>query len=196
MPRKPGKDEVWSALAVERGGEVGRGRRGKVKLVRFRIGAWALVLDTFTESSGHSSHMYTRLRVAYRAADDFRFRIYRRTVFSDVGKFFGMQDIDVGMDAIDRDYVVQSNGVGKVQSMVFQPEVAGALAALRAGRLQARKLRKAGVDTTGLIELSYVTGGDVKDPDRLRRMLDLVCGVLEYLARSGSATRDAVTVEF
>jgi len=194
MPKKSKRDEVWTALAERHGAEIVTGRRGRVKQVRFRADPWILVLDEHN-SGGDSSSTHTRVRAAYRMRDDFRFRVYRRTMLSGIGRMFGMQDIEVGMPQLDRDYIVQSNSPGRIQALLIARDVAKPLETLRAGRFETRKLRRRGVSDPSLREMVYQKQGVERDVEALGTMIELVRAALGHLTRLGAALREPVAIE-
>ena len=194
MPKKSKRDEVWTALAERHGAEPVAGRRGRLKQVCFRADPWVLVLDEYN-ASGESSSTYTRVRAAYRTRDEFRFRVYRRTMLSGIGRMFGMQDIEVGMPQLDRDYIVQSDSPGRVQALLLARDVAHPLETLRAGRFETRKLRRRGARGPVLRELVYQKQGVVRDPVVLETMIGLVRAALGHLARLGATSREPVALE-
>ena len=51
---------------------------------------------TYTVSTGKTTIVFTRMRAPYVNPNSFRFTIYRKGFFSGIGKFFGMQDIEIG----------------------------------------------------------------------------------------------------
>jgi hypothetical protein len=183
----PSRDEAWTALAERRSGSVVTARKGHVKQVRFRIGAAELVLDTFTQSDGNTSQAYTRIHGLYQSRDDFEFRMYRKSVLSGLGKFFGMQDIEVGHPQLDREVVIKANSPGKIQSLLLRGCVAGALVTLGTGRFESRAFKRRGVDTTNVRELRYALPGILRDAAKLDAMIDLMAETLDHFVRSGSA---------
>ncbi|MGH7503451.1 MAG: hypothetical protein ACREL7_17130 [Longimicrobiales bacterium] len=195
MARKPRKDEVWKALAAESGGTLVHDRRGRVRGVRFKADAWVVVLDSYTQSSGKTSQNYTRVRSVFRARDDLRFRIYRSTIFSQLGKRFGMQDLEVGVPGVDEAYIVQSNSVGKVQSLLLLRDVAGPLVVLRAGKLEIRPFRQKGINKAEWMELVYEVSGVIRDANRLRIMVSMLEATIRHLGKNGTASRDAAPFE-
>jgi hypothetical protein len=181
----PKKDEAWSAIAERRAGEITMARRG-IRSIRFPAGRWAVLLDTYTQSNGQSSQVYTRWRSVYHAMDDFRFRIYRKSIFSGIGKFFGMQDIEVGQPDIDPDWIIKSNSEGRIQSLMSQREIVVSLGTLRSGRLQVKPLRgRHKAPDRMLLELAV--SGILRDADRLDAGCDLMHSMLDRMARLGSA---------
>ena len=93
----PSRDEIWRQFAVAVGGNITEGGfwTGSSK-VEAAHGQWVITLDTYTVSTGKTSVTYTRMRAPYVNPEGFRFTIYRRGLFSDVGKWLGMQDVEVG----------------------------------------------------------------------------------------------------
>ena len=55
-----------------------------------QAGTWAITLDTYTVRRSRHSHVtYTRMRAPYVNPQGFRFTIYRKAIFSELGKLFG-----------------------------------------------------------------------------------------------------------
>ncbi|MDQ6761365.1 MAG: hypothetical protein M3015_01920, partial [Bacteroidota bacterium] len=50
-------------------------------------------------------------------AGDFKFAIHHQGLLDEIGKFFGMQDIETGYEEFDKKVVVKSNDEGKVKSI-------------------------------------------------------------------------------
>ena len=60
---------------------------------------------------------YTRMRAPYVNPEGFRFTIYRKGVFSDLGKLLGMQDIEVGDPDFDEAFIIKGNDESKVRDL-------------------------------------------------------------------------------
>lgn len=119
----PSKDEIWSQIATEIGGEyIDRGFWMKDDLL-FKHKEWEIVLDTFTRSTGKHSTTYTRLRAPFVNKDKLRFNIYSEGFFSSIGKFFGMQDIEIGDKFFDEHYIIQGNDGQKIRQLLRSEEL-------------------------------------------------------------------------
>lgn len=108
----PSKDEIWSQLSQEIGAGYQKGgffTSGKVVLAHKQ---WEITLDTYTVSTGKSSTTYTRIRAPYVNQDGFRFNIYRKSVFSWLGKLLGVQDIEIG-DAFWGEYAFKKESASR-----------------------------------------------------------------------------------
>jgi hypothetical protein len=113
----PSKEEVWRQLSKEIGAEyIDRGVWKGNKVVA-KTKEWTITLDTYTVSTGKSHVTFTRIRAPYVNADGFRFKIYRKGIFSAIGKYFGMQDIEVGYPDFDRDFIIKGTDESKLRSL-------------------------------------------------------------------------------
>ena len=116
----PSKDEIWSQIANDIGGEFidgGFWGFGKDVLV-YKHGEWQLLLDTYTQGSGNSSTTYTRMRAPFVNKDGLYFKIYREGVFSSIGKFFGMQDIQISDPFFDEQFIIKGNSPEKIRRLL------------------------------------------------------------------------------
>ncbi len=115
----PSKDEIWQQIAKDIDGEfIDRGF-WKTNVLRYSHKEWELLLDTI-----HRDKMtFTRLRVPFLNKDNLYFKIYREGFFSDIGKFFGMQDIEIGDPRFDDNYIIQSNNQNKIRKLLKEPKL-------------------------------------------------------------------------
>ncbi|HKG21047.1 MAG TPA: DUF3137 domain-containing protein, partial [Blastocatellia bacterium] len=93
----PSQEEVWRRVSSEIGAEFIKGGFFKgVNRVEARVKGWDITLDTYTVSTGKSTVTFTRMRAPFVNRDGFSFTIYRKSIFSGLGKLLGMQDVEVG----------------------------------------------------------------------------------------------------
>ena len=116
----PSKDEVWRQLSQEIGAEFVESGLWKGNKVQVHVKPWTITLDTYTVSTGKSSVTYTRMRAPYINPEGFRFTIYRKSIFSDLGKFLGMQDIEVSDPDFDEAFIIKGNDEFKGAELVLQ----------------------------------------------------------------------------
>jgi len=118
----PSKAEIWSQLANDIGGEYIDGGFWEGDGVRYQHDEWEIVMDTFTQSSGtgdnRSSDTYTRIRAPFVNKDDFHFEIYHSSIFSGIARFFGGQDVEIGIPVFDRDFDLKSNDPEKLKLLL------------------------------------------------------------------------------
>jgi hypothetical protein len=182
--------EIWRQLCSEIGADFIDGGFWKGNKVQAHLKNWTVTLDIYTVSTGHSHVEYTRMRAPFVNRDGFRFRIYRKGLFSGLGKALGMQDIESGHStAFDEAFILQGNDESKVRRLLANPEVRRLLEAQPQVRLELK-------DDEGLFgprfpegvdELMFLSLGFIKDVERLKALFDLFHEVLEELHRIGSA---------
>lgn len=185
----PSKDEIWSQLSQEIGADYQKGgffTSGKV-IITYK--QWEITLDTYTVSDGKTSHTYTRLRAPYVNQDGFRFNIYRKSVFSGLGKLLGMQDIEIGDAFFDEEFIIQGTPEEQVRRLLQNADICQRIQNQPNIHFQVkddegwfRKKFPEGVD-----ELYFQTSGVIKDQQRLKDLFDLFSVVLDELCRMGSA---------
>ncbi|HEY2737386.1 MAG TPA: DUF3137 domain-containing protein [Thermoanaerobaculia bacterium] len=188
----PSRDEIWRQLCREIGADFVDGGFWKGSKVEAHHQGWTITLDTYTVSTGHSTHVFTRLRAPLVSRDGFRFTIYRKGLFSELGKRLGMQDIEVGHSAtFDEGFIIKGNDESKVRALFANAEIRRLLEEQPQVHLELRddegpfRRLPEGVD-----ELIFQVNGVLKEVARLRQLFDLLAAVLDELCRIGSATPD------
>jgi hypothetical protein len=185
----PGKDEVWRQLSQEIGAEFIEGEFWKGNKVQVHVKPWTITLDIYTESTRETHVTYTRMRAPYVNPEGFRFTIYRKSVFSDLGKILGMQDIEVGDPDFDEAFIIKGTDEFKVRYLFANPQIRQMIQAQPNIRLDVK-------DSEGWFgptfpddvdELHFQVVGVIKDIERLKGLFNLFAAVLDQLCRIGSA---------
>ncbi len=185
----PSKDEVWRQLSQEIGAEFIEGGLRKGNKVQAHVGTWTITLDSYTVSTQHSHVTYTRMRAPYVNPEGFRFTIYSKGVFSELGKLLGMQDIEVGDLAFDEAFIIKGNNESRVQNLFADARLRKLVQLQPTIHLEVR-------DSEGWFgpkfpddvdELYFQVVGVIEDAERLKALLDLFAAVLDQLCRIGSA---------
>ena len=115
----PSKDEVWRQLSEEIGAEFVEGGFCKGNKVQACVGPWTITLDIYNDGESQA----TRIRAPYVNPDAFRFKIFRRSVLSDLGKLLGTQDIEVGDPDFDEAFIIKGNEEDGVRGLFFDPKI-------------------------------------------------------------------------
>jgi hypothetical protein len=208
------RDQLWhqlmKELSVETVGrlEPGLFGRGAGDRVQVTHGDWTITIDLRTESSdillrllaprssvGADLPVYTRIRAPY-VSDGFRFTIYHKEFFSEIGKWFGMQDIEIGHPAFDSAFIVKSKDTGKVRRLFSNAKIRDTL-------LRMPAIRLAVIDDEGVLglglpedtdELRIMAPGIPTTVEPLKEIFDLFAETLDELCRMGSAYRQTPKV--
>ena len=185
----PSKEEIWSQLSREIGAEYDEGRMFKAGKVVLSHREWEITLDTYTVSTGKSHITYTRMRAPYVNRDGFRFNIYRKSVFSWLGRLFGVKDVEVGDAFFDDQFIIQGEPEHLVRSLLTNAKIRQLIQEQKDIHFEIK-------DDEGLFRKSFPEGVDmlyfqvvgvIKDKDRLKSLFDLFALVLDQLCRLGSA---------
>ena len=187
----PSRDEIWRQFAAAVGGNLTKGGfwgGGKVEAAH---GQWVITLDTYTVSTGKSSITYTRMRAPYVNPDGFQFTIYRRGLFSDIGKWLGMQDVAVGAAQFDEDFIIKGNDEGRLRRLFADAKLRELISAQPTihfcvkddeNRFWGGRNFPPDVD-----ELYFQVTGVIKDVDRLKLLYGLFSETLDELCRMGAS---------
>jgi hypothetical protein len=194
----PCKEDIWRQLTTEIDAQYVPGGFWKGDKVQATHGEWTLTLDTYAVSTGKTTVVFTRMRAPYVNPDGFRFTVYRKGIFTDIAKRFGMQDVEVGDEAFDRDFVVKGTDEGKLRDLFANPRIRELLAAKPELQLTVKDDEGwfGPSFPDGVDELYFAVPGVIKDVERLKRLYALFGETLDQLCRMGSAYREppAVTI--
>jgi hypothetical protein len=188
----PSREEIWRQLCSETQAEYVKGGFWKGDKVHVNYGEWTITLDTFTVSDGKTSTTYTRLRAPYVNKDNFRFTVYRAGFFSELGKLFGMQDVEVGYPEFDEAFVIKGNDEAKLRALFANQRVRRLIENQQTIRLTVKD-DEGWFGTRfpeGVDELYFCVLGIIKDIEQLKSLFDLFAEVLDHLCRIGSAYED------
>lgn len=185
----PGKEEVWRQLSHELGGNFVDSSFLKGHKVEVRVKQWTITLDTYTVSTGKSSTTYTRMRAPYVNPDGFRFTIYRKSIFTPIGKLLGMQDIEIGDAFFDQEFVIKGSDAAKVKQLFANEKLREMIHAQPRIYLTVK-------DDEGWFSKDFPEGADelyfqvvgvIKDVERLKSLYYLFAATLTLLCQMGSA---------
>jgi hypothetical protein len=179
---------IWAALAREIGARHVKGGWWKGDRVVARVGPWLITLDTYSEG-GEGATDYTRLRAPFVSLDGFR--VYRKRIFSGLGKFFGMQDIEIGDAYFDDAFIIQSNKPAQVRRLLLNGAAMRRLLT-RQGNVMFQAKDDEGWFSSvafppNVDELSLTVPRIIKDVDVLKGMFELFDETLHQLVAIGSA---------
>jgi len=187
----PSRKEIWLKLSEEVNGRfVEGGFLGRDK-VEVEHGGWTLTLDTYVVSTGKVILTFTRMRAPYVNPDGFRFTVYRKSIFSGLGKLLGMQDIEIGDPPFDEGFIVKATDEPAVRMLLANATIRDLLSKQKDIQLVVKD-DEGWFGTKfpeGVDEVYFVTGGTITDIDRLKLLYDLFAETLDELCRIGAASR-------
>jgi hypothetical protein len=193
----PSRKDIWQQLSTDIGGTYAGASLLKSDKVSASHGEWIVTLDTHTVHTGKVTITYTRMRAPFVNPGGFRFTIYRRGFFSDIATWFGMQDVQMGFEPFDTDFVVKGNDEGMLRAL-FASEKLRALISVQKDIHLSVKDDEGWFGTKfpeGVDELLFMVVGVIKDAARLKNLYDLFSETLDQLCRIGSAYTESPRVK-
>ncbi|MCP4521910.1 MAG: DUF3137 domain-containing protein [Cytophagales bacterium] len=176
----PSQKEVWMEVAKNMGGGFIEGGFTKPHMIVVRHHNWEIVLDT----EHRDNDTYTRMRVAFVNTSGIDFKVYQKSFFSTIGKSLGMQDIAIGNEAFDNDFIVKGNNEKLIIKLLSDAHLRGAISSqLEYSSLEIK-------DDEGWFGKSFPKGIDqiyfeqyglVKEPTALKNMVRLSTLLLDRL---------------
>jgi hypothetical protein len=189
----PSKDEIWSQIAADIGGEfIEGGFWGKDVLV-YRHDEWQILLDTYTvtTSTGKttSSTTYTRMRAPYVNKDGLYFKIYPEGFFSSIGKFFGMQDLEIGNPYFDDAFIIKGNNLEAIRRLLADDKIKALIQQQPRIHFEIRDDEGwfGSAFPEGVDELYFQCVGVIKETERLKSLFELFSLTLMRLVQIDSA---------
>ena len=189
----PSRDEIWTTLREQIGGEVIPGDFWHGQRLQAQSGDWTVTLDEYTTMIMAGKVMvpvhHTRMRAPFPNPSGFRFSIYRASIFSSLGTLLGAQDIQIGHAEFDDDFVIKGNDESHVRALC-DSELLRALASAQP------KFQLAVHDDDGWFGKPYPPTVDVltfdvaeqiRDVIRLKGVYEVFAGTLSRLSEMGLA---------
>jgi len=192
----PSKKEIWENLASQIGANY-QDDFWKGSKVTAKVGEWSIVLDTYTVSTGKSAITYTRVRAPFVNQNGFKFTIYRKGLFSGLGKLFGMRDIEIGYEEFDDSFIIKANDEDKVRSLFANENLRQMIQHQSYFHLTVKNDEGffGAHFPEGVDELYFAVSGVIKDIDRLKNLFDIFAETLNQLCIIGAAYKEDPKVE-
>lgn len=172
------RKEAWMEFASEVNGEYTKASFFKTERIKVLKENYMVLLDLYAVSTGKSVIYYTRFRTVYHQATDFRFKVYKKGIFSNLGKKLGMQDIDTGNGEFDEDFIVKGNDEFNIIQLFSNIKIRELLYKVSNFTLEIK-------DNKGAKELCLMTPKIIEEEDMLRDAFQLFCSVLDDIGNMG-----------
>ncbi|RKU10751.1 DUF3137 domain-containing protein [Candidatus Poribacteria bacterium] len=188
----PSKDEIWTQIAADIGGEFIEGSFWGKDVLIYKHGEWQILLDTYVVSTGTSSFPLTRMRAPFINKDGLYFKISREGFFSSIGKFFGMQDIEIGDPFFDKQFIIKGSDPEKIKLLLADDRIKGLCQTQPKIHLSIKDDEGwFGTDfPEGVDELYFECVGVIKETALLKALFGLFCLILQRLVQIDSAYAD------
>ena len=120
------KKEFWTQIAQDIGGKYIDGGFWKTNTLIYEHNEWKITLDTYTIYLNYIITTYTRMRALFKNKNNLYFQIYRRGFFFDypgeffhgIGMFLGLQNIIIGDQYFNNNFLVKGNDKSKIKRLL------------------------------------------------------------------------------
>lgn len=187
----PSQKDVWEKFAQEIEGDLIQEGILKSNKIHAKIHDWMITIDTYTQSVQHVYSTYTRIRAPFINKEKFNFNIYRKGIFSEIGKFFKMQNIELGYADFDQAFIVKGNDEDIVKELLSSEKIRELIHLQSHLNFDIRNDDGSfGLNFPDNVEqLHFETNDVIKDIDRLKSMYMLFVLVLNKLSLIGVADK-------
>jgi len=114
---------VWKEIAEELNASFIEGGIFSYCKIIFKHKIWDINLTLGSKKRGKHSVTTTKFSVVYKENINFNLRLYEEDFLSPVGKFFGMQDLEIGDSFFDAKYIIKSNNLELVKAFFANEEI-------------------------------------------------------------------------
>jgi hypothetical protein len=189
----PSQEEIWTSLRTRIDAELVDGGMWRGDKLRMQAGDWTVTLDEYSQmipaGKAHVHVPHMRMRAPFPNPTGFRFFIHRASVFSCLGTMLGMQDIQIGHQEFDEDFVIKSNEESVVRSLCDSERLRTLMTAQPKFQLSIQ-------DDEGWFGTRYPPTVDIlvfdvaariREVDRLKGLYDVFAETLGKLSKLGVA---------
>lgn len=114
--------EIWQLFCKEVQGEFLASVGSQEIKMKTKIDEWDGIFDVYSTFGLHGNTL-TRVRVPFISRTRLRCTVYPQDIFSEIGKFFGMQDIVVGYQELDQIFVIKGNNEKEIKALFGNQEI-------------------------------------------------------------------------
>jgi hypothetical protein len=185
----PSRDEIWRQLASEIDANYVDGDFWKRDKVQASHAGWLITLEE------HGRYHHTHMRAPFLNPGGFRFTVYRKGIFSELGKSLGMQDVEVGHPDFDCDFVIKGTDDTKLRQLFGNARIRELIAAQPrihfevkdAHGIFANLFSEKPPENLDVLEFEIHSRPSIKEKEHLRLLFDLFAETLDELCRMGTA---------
>lgn len=183
------KENIWKNFSELTGGTFFSGRYGMSDRAIVNYKNWEISFDYYDLYSGKFNQRFTRIFVPITSKDNFRFEIYNNGIIRSVEKFFGAQDVEIGIKGFDKKFILKANNEFKLKKLLQNSNLRSSIEKESEFNFQISNYKGIWEEKTENLELSFFVKGEIKSIEKLRSLLDIFKITLENLEENHSITK-------
>ena len=169
------KLNIWEEFAKETNGEFIDAFSWHSAKTQIEYNGVKIIFDNYTLWSGKFSTEMTRIIVPYNSFENFKFKIYRSAIISNLERIFGGQDIEIGRAEFDKKFIIKSNNEHKIKTLLQNRKIRNLIEMQKNINIEISDDKGIweGKLAENQFELSFYDDGEIKDIERLKSLLNL-----------------------
>lgn len=180
-----GWKSVWMEFAEEHQGSFDEGQKVFVMRVPLTGKPWTITFHMHQKGVGGAVTDSSAVFLPFKAKGSFSFDLHNRSLAGDVGKVFGGQDIEIGEDEFDRDYIIKGSDEKLVKQIFAGSRVQELIKLQPHIKLfiqdEPKELAEHGTVPPGIHVLAFKVKDAINSYERLTLVYDLMLSVLEEM---------------
>lgn len=185
--------QVLQTFCQDYNGDYHSGSFGNPGIAYVPIKNWRMKLCYDKTSSGQQ---VTCFEILYHNLDEFIFEVHPTSLYHEfLVTYMEKQDINVGNQLFDDNFIIKSNDEKKVQQLLGSSKIQETLSAFDKIRIQIKKYEPPTESSLSLRGLSYTCEGQIKDPFELKKLYGLFSEMMNVMLEQKIASDEEFRFE-
>ncbi len=189
----PSRDEILQSIAKTTNGEFTKGKLFKTSCIKYTHEAWCYYLDDYSIQAGNVPIIYTRLRAPFINKKGFDLTIYKKTIFSNIAKTLGGQDIATGDTDFDEDWIVKGSNEQLVKRILNFKNIRELIKNEEKLKIEIKRVEgKENKNNQGTeSQITFLVQDYMKDEERVINLITLIESLLDGFLANGITVKEA-----
>ncbi|TZF84682.1 hypothetical protein FW774_06785 [Pedobacter sp. BS3] len=118
-------DEIWDQIVADWNADAGL--LEYQALIKHQNHEIQFIVDIDPGGGFEGGYELTRFVSQIKPRSDFRFAIHKHDLIDDIGKFFGMEDVEIGYPEFDKKFIIKTNDALRVKKLLAGDEIRAVL---------------------------------------------------------------------
>lgn len=177
----PSRDEIWQSIAEATNGEFMKGKLFKTSCVKYSYETWSYYLDDYSIQIGNVPIIYTRVRAPFINKKGFDLTIYKKTIFSNITKTLGGEDITTGDMDFDEEWIVKGSNEQLVKNVLKFSNIRELIKNVEKLKIEIKRVEgkenKENQSTES--QITFLVQDYMKDEERVINLISLIENLLD-----------------